>query len=121
MPTVPIGTDRYTVVRCDDEPGPGGANHRYTVIQAGVEDDSPVAVYAYMAFQKGPILEEGVNGCYNEDLLAIVIHRLEGFQSSEYVCDENANAITKLKEAMHWLNHRTEARQRRGVEGTNVV
>ena len=50
----------------------------------------------------------------------IVLDRLRGFQESEFKCRENALAITKLEEAMHWLHHRTRARVARGVEGTNT-
>jgi hypothetical protein len=56
-----------------------------------------------------------------EDLLAIVIHRLQGFQTGPFKCRENALALTKLEEALHWLNHRTARRVSRGVEGMNVV
>lgn len=69
-------------------------------------------------FQNGPIAESGVNGISNEALLAIVEDRLIGFQSGEYACRENAIALTKLQEAMMWLQKRTRDRVARGVEGT---
>lgn len=71
-------------------------------------------------FQEGPIKENGVNGVCNEDLIAMVICRLEHFQESEYACRENALAITKLEEALLWLRKRTMGREKRGVEGTHV-
>ena len=37
----------------------------------------------------------------------------------DFACRENALALTKVEEALHWLNHRTADRQRRGVEGKN--
>ncbi len=37
------------------------------------------------------------------------------------IARENALAITKLEEAMHRLNDRTQNRKDRGVEGTNTV
>lgn len=72
-------------------------------------------------FQDGPIKENDVNGCQNEDLIAIIIDRLEGFQNTEFKCRENAIAITKLEEALMWLEKRTANRIARGVEGTNKV
>ena len=66
-------------------------------------------------------VECGVNGCCNEDLLNIVKVRLEGFQNSEFACRENAEALTKLEEALLWLHHRTNKRVARGVEGTHTV
>jgi hypothetical protein len=47
------------------------------------------------------------------------IDRLQSFQSGDFACRENALALTKLEEALHWLDHRTKDRQRRGVEGTS--
>jgi hypothetical protein len=49
----------------------------------------------------------------------ICIDRLRSFQSGDFKCRENALALTKLEEALHWLNHRTRDRQSRGVEGIN--
>ena len=72
-------------------------------------------------FQEGPIKECGVNGCLNEDLLIMVVRRLEGFQQSEFACRENALALTHIEEALMWLRKRTMGREARGVEGTHVV
>lgn len=71
-------------------------------------------------FQEGPIKEHGVNGIVNEDLIAMVICRLEHFNQSEFRCRENSMAITKLEEALLWLRKRTIGRENRGVEGTNI-
>jgi len=76
---------------------------------------------AEINFQKGAIKEHGVNGVHNEDLIAMVICRLEAFQKSEFNCKENACAITKLEEAQMWLRKRTIGRENRGVEGTHQV
>jgi hypothetical protein len=68
-------------------------------------------------FQEGSVTEVGANGLTNEALIAVVIDRLECFQRGAYKCRENALAITKLEEAMHWLGHRSADRERCGVEG----
>jgi hypothetical protein len=120
MRTVQIGTQNFTQVVCIDEPNNvdgGGACHKYKVVTV----KSPTAEVAFVDFQNGPVKEAGVNGCHNEDLLAIVIDRLEHFQKGPFGCRENALALTKLEEAMHWLNHRTAKRVARGVEGTNKL
>jgi len=52
-------------------------------------------------------------------LIAVVIDRLQGFQGGKFACRENALALTKLEEAVHWLHHRTAQRLARGVEGTH--
>ena len=107
MRKIEIGTDKYTEVYATDEKE-YNANHRY-VVNFG---DST---------QKGPIKETGINGCHNEDLIAIVIDRLQSFQESEYKCRENAIAITKLEEALMWLNKRTQDRIKRKVAGTSQI
>jgi hypothetical protein len=115
-----IGTKNFTKVVVLDEPGQGGACHRYFISRADSPASAPVGEFGHVEFQNGPIKEFGVNGCHQEDLLAIVIDRLRCFQAGTYACRENALALTKIEEAMHWLNSRTAARVSRGVEGTSV-
>lgn len=117
-----IGTQNYTTVLATDELD-FNANHEYIVVAASVEGeeiglDNP---YAKVKFQKGPVKENGVNGCHNEDLIAIVIDRLEHLNQGQFACRENSIAITKLEEALLWLNKRTQDRVKRGVEGTHQV
>lgn len=59
------------------------------------------------------------NGCFVETVIAAAVDRLEYYQSSRFACRENALAITKLQEALHWLGHRTAEREAREVEGTH--
>lgn len=113
---VEIGSQNFTRVVCKDQPGAGGACHEYLIKTVG---EIPIVV-GTISFQNGPVKEAPINGCHHEDLLAIVIDRLQHFQAGEYKCRENAIALTKIEEAIHWLNHRTAARVKRGVEGTNA-
>lgn len=110
-----------------DEPGSGGANHRYKIcvpMLNPVENFPAVNSKRSRAcsdinFQNGTIQSpEDINGISNEALLAVVEDRLKGFQSGQFACRENALALTHLQEAMHWLHHRTRERLQRGVEGT---
>jgi hypothetical protein len=111
-------TEHTTVVGNGDQ-GPGGARDEYFICR--VDDLKPVPAdeFGHVKFQIGPIKETGVNGCQNEDLIAIVVDRLQCFQKGDFACRENEKALTKLQEALHWLNHRTADREQRGVEGTN--
>jgi len=119
MRTVEIGSKKYTVVLCLDDPGAGNACHEYEVIaNEGVSSGNKTM--AWISFQNGPIKENGVNGCHQEDLLAIVLDRLQSFQAGDYSCRENAIAVTKIEEAMLWLGKRTQDRINRGVEGTSI-
>lgn len=107
-----------------DEPGSGGANHRYLI--SGFDPSTNAAYdgdprYAVVMFQNGPINEVGVNGLTHEALLAIVADRLRSFQAGPFSCKANACALTHIEEAQHWLQQRTSERMRRGVEGTHAV
>ena len=72
-----------------------------------------------ICFQHGPIKESGVNGCHNEDLITILIDRLEHFQDGDFNCFENQAALEALRLALVCLHERTREREVRGVEGTN--
>jgi hypothetical protein len=108
-----------------DEPGAGGANHRYVITGFDATtnpsrfDPDEGIDKKIVLFQNGPIKEVGVNGLTQEALLAIVIDRLRSFQAGQFSCRENAIALTKLEEGLMWLQRRTLARIRRGVEGTH--
>jgi hypothetical protein len=104
-----------------DERDESGRCHHYIVDIVGGAPDSGGQAFDMPPFQKGPLLEAGLNGISDEVLIAIVIDRLEGFNGGPYRCRENSLALTKLEEALHWLKHRTAARQKRGVEGTHTI
>jgi len=100
-----------------DQPGSGGANHVYSVAPINTAGSEMLRVN----FQNGGIAESGVNGVTQEILLAIVIDRLRSFQSGPFSSRENALALTKCEEALHWLQQRTLERMRRGVEGKTIA
>jgi len=108
------GLNEALSIHICDEPGSGGGHHTYHIDWP----PNPKRCVSIL-FQNGPISEVGVNGISNESLLAILVHRLQCFQAGQYACRENALALTKLEEAMHWLHHRTRERAARGVEGTS--
>ena len=107
-----------TEVVCLDEPGQGGMCHEY-IVQVKDQTALDVRTHTNIHFQNGPVKEHGINGCLNEDLILVVLDRLRGAQAGDFSCRENALAITKLEEALLWLNFRTNSRVHRGVEGTN--
>ena len=123
--------DRLTITVLD-EPSHGGACHLYQIegFDSATNASDPwterygeSAKHSTILFQNGPTDADGngVNGVTHEAQLAIVIDRLQGFQSGKYACRENAIALTKLQEAQMWLQSRTRARMARGVEGTHAV
>jgi hypothetical protein len=76
-----------------------------------------------IVWQNGPLGrgEEQIepNGAFVSTVIAAVIQRLQHYQDSEFNCRENALAITKLEEALHWLQSRFDDREARGVQGTH--
>lgn len=107
-------TSKYTEVWHEDLFS-DNAPHTFVVLSS--EESKPLGG---IHFQEGPIKESGVNGVMNEDLIAMVICRLEHFNQSDFRCRENSMAITKLEEALLWLRKRTVSREQRGVEGTHT-
>lgn len=78
-------------------------------------------------WQNGPLgrPEDGTrkepNGAFVESVIQAALDRLEYYQGSKFKCRENALAITKLEEALHWLESRTQKREAQKVEGTHAV
>lgn len=76
--------------------------------------------------QKEPITEGSTelktisDGTTNEELIEMLLDRMNYLQS-KFPCRENAIAITKLDEALLWLNKRTLDRIKRNVEGKQIV
>ena len=124
------GCNEALKVECLDQPGSGGACHLYHVtgFNSASNPSDPwtarhgePAQHSTILFQNGPIPECGTNGLTHEVLLAILIDRLEGFQSGPFAHGYNADALKSLKSAMASLKQRTLDRVARGVEGTHTV
>jgi hypothetical protein len=62
----------------------------------------------------GNLQEDGTS---NEEVLSMLVDRLKVLQE-KLPSRETAIAITKIEEALLWLNRRTADRIQRGVEGT---
>ena len=105
-------TQNYTKVFCEDT-WKYNAPHHFDVETV---DGKHIA---HVDFQEGPIKECGINGVANEDLLLMVLTRLEAFQTSPFKCAENQEAIIAINEAIDSLRKRTNKRAVRGVEGTS--
>lgn len=79
-------------------------------------------------WQDGPLGRDAdrkdPNGAFVETVLSAVLQRIEFYQTAnnkKFACRENALAITKIEEALHWLDSRTQSREARKVEGTHVA
>lgn len=100
-----------------DEKGNGGANHEYLIVS-----DIGLAVpkETKIQFQNGARKEENsIHGVIDTDLLEIVRDRLKSFQAGPFSSRENACALTRIEEALMWMNRRVEDRIERSVLGKN--
>ena len=96
------------------------------------ENNNPAGGYVIgtglkIEWQNGPIGRGAEriepNGAFVETVIAAVVQRIEFYQTAsnkKFACRENAIAITKLEEALLWLNKRTVDREKRQVEGTHA-
>jgi hypothetical protein len=72
-----------------------------------------------ITWQEGVVPPGGVqNGAFVEDVLEAARQRLLFFNSTKFRCRENSLAITKIEEALQWLDWRTRSRLNQGVENT---
>ena len=74
-------------------------------------------------WQNGPLGRDSErippNGAFVETVIYAALQRIEHYQSTQFKCRENAIALTKLEEALHWLHARTSRREVAKVEGTH--
>lgn len=87
--------------------------HRYDI-----RTEQGISIHE-LHFQDGVVPEVGRNGMQNEELLEVLIDRMK-FLNGKFSCRENSIVITKLEEALMWLEKRTADRVKRGVEGQHV-
>jgi hypothetical protein len=124
------GVNDGLTVTVMDEPGSGGANHRYQiggysrkqeVVTNSETGETEIIddIATDINFQDGPLKESGINGITHEVLLAILIDRLEGFQRGPFACEANELALLACRTAQKALKDRTVERLARGVEGTH--
>lgn len=73
-----------------------------------------------ISFQRGGVVDNGVNGLTNEALMNVVLHRLLVLDA-KFPCGENKQAIAFLSDSLSALESRTASRTARGVEGREVA
>ncbi len=79
-------------------------------------------------WQDGPLGRDGErqepNGSFVETVIAAAKQRIEYYNEAaggKFRCRENSIAVTKLDEALLWLDKRTRDREARQVEGTHTA
>lgn len=116
MRTIPNNAPTNVAALDDRDPNAGNASHTY-----GIQYGGPSAVCG-IQFQHGPRGVEGSTaGVFDDDLLAIVQDRLEGFQSGPFACTENQVALDAVRAAREALGLRVARRISQGVLGMNAT
>ncbi|MDE2098105.1 MAG: hypothetical protein KGL39_12700 [Patescibacteria group bacterium] len=81
----------------------------------------------HISWQDGPLGRgedrKEPNGAFVETVIAAAKQRIEFYQTAsngKFACEENANAIQALTDALFTLKQRTANREARQVEGTHA-
>lgn len=61
-----------------------------------------------------------IDGTTNEEVIEVLLNRMN-YLNGKFPCRENSLVITKLDEALMWLQKRTSDRVKRGVEGKHLA
>ena len=97
-------------------------SHHWNDQNGNPEGGQTSGVGLTIAWQRGPLgrppNRKEPNGAFVEDVIMAAVDRIQFYQKSPFACRENALALNKLQEALHWLEERTKGREERGVEGT---
>ena len=114
MKTIPNSAPTQVAALDERDPEAGNASHMY-----GVQFGGPGYVL-HIPFQHGPRGDENsAPGVFDDDLLAIIQDRLEGFQTGPFACPENAESLKHIKAAREILGLRGARRMAAGVLGVN--
>lgn len=97
--------------------------HKYTLANFETtefeQDQTLQFIEKVPVFSSSSELKTINNGTTNEELLRVLIDRMQYLQT-KFPCRENAIVITKLEESLMWLEKRTNDRKARGVEGKHL-
>ena len=99
--------------------------NEYALLQFKRDFSGPEDKEGTQKFQKITFYKMNPDGSYEngttlEEMLRVAIERLQDL-NSRFACRENSLAITKIEEALMWLDKRTENRKERGVEGKHII
>lgn len=89
----------------------------YKITDEGIEDGAGTQiVFCQGNKEDGTFLRQ--EGVFTETLIQVAKEYLESVNVGEMATRETAMVITKLDEALMWINKRAEDRKLRGVQGT---
>src|SRR3990167_583521 len=99
----------------NDRPNAPVEKNEYALLQFKRDYSSPNDKEGTQKFQKVVFYKMNPDGSYEngttlEEMIGVSIERLQDL-NARFSCRENSLAITKLEEALMWLNKRTENRK----------
>ncbi len=98
----------------DQDGNPTGG--RTEMIIGGGETEAAFVLQIH--WQDGIVGDNGQSGAFVEDVLEAARQRIQFFNSGKFRCRENSIAITKIEEALQWLDWRTRQRLLQEVENS---
>lgn len=105
-------TEKATATVSRGKRGNGGAPFEYRLdVFDGVQ-----GIQKYIDFQQGN-MDQNINGVLGDQLIAVVIDRLEYFQEGPFACHHNAMMLNHLRQALAWSDERQRERRSRSVAG----
>lgn len=90
----------------------------YQVTNDGLSEFNEVGIFDFCRGDKSDASKPRQNGFFVETLIETCRQRLSAVNVGELASRETAVAITKLEEALMWLEKRSNDRKIRNVEGT---
>ncbi|MCC6295418.1 MAG: ABC transporter ATPase [Pseudomonadales bacterium] len=115
IPDCPADLNNHYTITATGEPSHDGSVPDYSISVPGI----PATRFV---FHTGPHNEGAtIRGLSNEVLLAIVLDRMQAWQSGPFKCQENAESIRHIERALDAIRRRALARRGRGVLGANTI
>ena len=74
-----------------------------------------------VTWQKGLPSEVGLNGCRVDDVLAVAREKIRSYQEGPLACEENAEALRGIEEALAAMEARRRRRVEQGVLNTMIA
>lgn len=111
MRSIPNNAPSNVAALDERDPNAGNASHLYGIQFA------PEGVLRIQFIHGARATAEHVPGVFDDDLLAIIQDRLEGFQSGQFACPENEEALVAVKAAREALGRRLAVRMSKNILG----
>lgn len=114
-----LGLNDLVIIHCDErDPDAGNASHQYGF---WMDLEPRPQLVGQLQFQHGPrSAGTSIPGLLDPAVLAVLIDRYEGFQTSQYACPENDEVLGHLRAALGAMTARANRRAHAGTLGTTA-